>query len=461
MSGIKERIVNLLDRHFSSDLFTYKEIFGMWVPLILDAFFINAISMLSTSMVSSSGQDSIAAVSMINPLSALLICGFNAIATGGTVVVAQYKGAGDEEDVSRASGQTLLLTVLITVAVSLPFIVFASPITRFFYKGAEEIVLTKAATYLMGTGLSMIPYALYTAIFGIYRGLGETKLCLKLTIYINLSFFLFCLLFINIMKLDVWGSALSYILARSLGAVVAVIYLFIKSKKLLTVKARHIFRFDGQIFKSMLKISLPFGLEQFVLQGGWLLVQKYMVVLGTEIMAANAVANSMLMLIYALPQAVGNLVTAVIGRCIGAGKKDEARKYTKSFIGLSTASLAVSIAIFLPVYPLVMPIYNPSPGAISTIYTITAIALIPMVFVWPHANTSPNILRSAGDATYASVVSLVGMWIFRVVLGYLAAVPLGFGIVGVWVCMVLEWVFRALFYGFRIKGDNWLFKRTI
>ena len=89
------------------------------------------------------------------------------------------------------------------------------------------------------------------------------------------------------------------------------------------------------------------------------------------------------------------------------------------------------------------------------------IAVIPMVFIWPQSTITPNILRSAGDSAYASIISLVGMWIFRVGAGYVAAVPLGFGITGFWVCMVAEWLFRAVLYGIRLKGDKWLLQKTI
>lgn len=458
---MKKRVVSYLEKNFSSDLFTYKEIFSMWFPLILDAFFINGISLLTTSMISSSGQESIAAVSMINPLTTLLVCGLTAIATGGTVIVAQYKGKGDEEDISRASGQTLLFTVLIAVVICTLFIIFANPIVNFFYEGAEELVISKAITYLRGTSVSLFSFAFYTAIFAIFRGLGETKLCLKLTIYINLSYFIFSFIFLNLMNLDVLGTSLAYILARTLGGGIAIYYLQFAKNKLVTVHKKDIFSFNAKIIQSMLKISLPFGLEQFVLQGGSLLVQKYMVVLGTEIIAANAITNSLLSIMYAASQAVGNLATAVVGRCIGAGKKDQARLYGKSLIKLSTASLAVSIAIIMPFIKWILPVFHPAPDIVPIIYRILTIALVPILFVWPAANTSPNILRSAGDATYTSVVSLACMWALRVGAGYLAAVPLGFGIEGVWVCMVLEWLVRALFYQIRIAGQKWVTKKTI
>lgn len=80
---------HFLHKQFSSDMFSYQEIFKMLFPLILDMFFINVISMLTTSMISSSSEASVAAVSMINPVTTLVLCLLNAIAAGGTVVVAQ------------------------------------------------------------------------------------------------------------------------------------------------------------------------------------------------------------------------------------------------------------------------------------------------------------------------------------------------------------------------------------
>jgi len=459
--GSKKRFEEVLNKYFGSEIFTSKEIFSMWFPLILDALFINGISLLTTSMISSSGQESIAAVSMINPLTTLLVCGLSAIATGGTVIVAQYKGKGDEEDISRASGQTIIITMVIAIAVCTIFIVFARPIVLFLYSGAEKLVIEKAVTYLAGASVSLVSYAFFAAVFAIFRGLGETKLCLRLTVYINLSYFVFSFIFLNIMHLDVLGTSFAYILARTIGAVAALVALIKARNTMVYIRAKDIFRFDSRIIHNMLKISLPFGMEQFVLQGGSLLVQKYMVVLGTQYIAANAVANSMLGIIYAGGQAVGNLSSAVIGRCIGAGKRELARFYGRAMLILSTFALAVGMLLVIPFMSCILPVFNPSAEIVPVIHKILTIALVPMLFLWPLANTTPNVLRSAGDATYTSVVSLASMWALKVGAGYLVAITFGFGIMGFWVCGVVEWLIRAIFYGARIHGNKWLTKNTI
>lgn len=450
-----------LSSHFSSTMFTHKEIMNMLLPLILDMFFINLINMLTTSMISSSSQASVAAVSMINPITTLILCLLNAIAAGGTVVVAQYKGRGDQVKINEASGHTLLITIGISVITCALLIALASPVVQFLYGNAEPLVIEKATRYLSGASISLIIYSIYSAIFAIFRGLGETKICLYLTIFINFSYFAFSYIFINIFKLDIQGTILALILARLLGSFVSIYHLFIKKNRMLHLKVKEIFLFHANIFRSMLKISIPFGSEQVFFYGGSILVQKYMVELGTASIAANAIGISLLSLSFSAPLAVGNLATTIIGQCVGGDNRELARWYGKKLILLSNGLLIITLLIFIPLIPWLLGFYNPDSETIPLIKRLLWIAIIPMPFFWSMSNVMPYSLRSAGDATYSSVVSLITMWVIRVGAGYIAAIPLGFGVEGVWVCMSLEWVIRFFLFWLRFKGEKWLSKQTI
>ena len=77
-----------LSRQFGSTHFTYQKIFSMLLPLIMDSFFVMAIGMLTTAMISSSSQESVSAVSLIGPLNMMIYAVYNAISAGGTVIVA-------------------------------------------------------------------------------------------------------------------------------------------------------------------------------------------------------------------------------------------------------------------------------------------------------------------------------------------------------------------------------------
>lgn len=459
--SFKSKLDGFLNTQFSSTMFSYQEIFKMLFPLILDMFFINAINMLTTSMISSSSEASVAAVSMINPITTLVLCLLNAIAAGGTVVVAQYKGRGDQEQINEASGHTLLITVGIAIAICAVLILFATPIVRLLYGNAEPQVVSKSIEYLVGVSFSLLFYSLYSAIFAIFRGLGETKICLNLTIYINVAYFILSYIFINMLHLDVFGTSLALILARLFGSGVSVYHLFLKKKRLLRLKWGNIFHFNAKIFHSMLKISIPFASEQFFFYGGGILVAKYMVDLGTANVAANAIGTSLFGLAYAAPMAVGNLATTVIGQCIGANKRDLARWYGMKLVHLGTALVLLELLVFIPLMPWLLNFFHPSAETVPLILQLMWIAIIPMPLFWAMSNIMPYVLRSAGDAVYSSVVSLITMWLIRVMAGYIAAIPMGFGIQGVWVCMGLEWVVRFFCFLVRYKGDKWLSKQTI
>ena len=94
-------------------MFTSREFFGILGPVIIDQFFMYLISMLTTAMISASSQDSVSAVSLVNPILFLVMALFGAVANGGTVVVAQYKGKGNPLRVRQAAGQSVLATFIV------------------------------------------------------------------------------------------------------------------------------------------------------------------------------------------------------------------------------------------------------------------------------------------------------------------------------------------------------------
>ena len=444
-----------LSKKFDSPLFDTKQIFSMLMPLIMDSFFVCAIGILTTAMISSSSQESVSAVSLVSPLYMMIYAVYNAISAGGTVVVAQFKGKGDVEKMKRAAGQLMVATPLSALIACVILVVFADPLVHTLFGGVGEAVLAKAEQYLIGIAISMVFLAVYMSGFAVFRGLGETKLCLRLTVIINLLHFVASFVFINLMQLDIMGSALALNLARFVGGAAA-IWMLLSPKSILRVEKRHILPLDKKILKEIFRIGIPYGMEQLFMNGGAMIVQIYIAQLGAVSVAANAVANSTFSLFYAAPGAVATLAVTVIGQCIGSGNKALARRYGKSMIWLCTALTVVSLAVGLPLMPLILKMYQAPDNTVSVIYSVLAIAAVCMPFFWPVSNILPAVMRSAGDASYASYFSLVTMWAVRVALGYVLAVWLELGIQGVWIGMCVEWAVKTLAFWRRFKGDKWL-----
>lgn len=452
---VQKRIADTLERRLGSSVFSWEQILKMLGPLILDSFFVCLIGMLTTAMISSSSQESVSAVSLVSPLYMMIYAVFNAISAGGTVVVAQFKGKQDMERMRAAAGQLLIATPLSAIIACVVLVTFSDPLVHFFFGGVEEAVLIKAEQYLIGIAVSMIFLAFYMSGFAVFRGLGETKLCLRLSVIINLLHFLASFVFINLMQLDILGSVLSLNLARLVGGIVAVWQLF-SGKGLLKIRAEHIFRIEKRILSEIFRIGIPFGMEQLFLNGGAMLVQVYIAKLGTVSVAANAIGNSVVSLIYAAAFAVTTLAVTVVGQCIGAGQKELARRYGKAMVWLGTCILVLSLAVLLPLLPFLLKLYQAPEETRSMIYTVVLISAGFMPFFWPTSNVMPAVMRGAGDASFSSWLSLVTMWIIRVGMGYLFAIPFGLGLPGVWLCMCLEWAVRTVVFWIRFKGEAWM-----
>lgn len=454
------RADRFLYRQLASPLFSHRVILSMLGPLILDSFFINLIGVLTTSMISTSSQESVSAVSLVNPVTNLVMALMSAIASGGTVIVAQYKGHGDNQKVVKAAGQTLLATTLTAVAVGTVLIVFADPVVHMMFGTADALVLKKARDYMIGSCISLILHSVYAGVFGVFRGVGATKVCLWLTIIVNAAYLFASVLFLNVLKLDIVGTALSLNIARFIGAAVA-LCLLVSPRGILPVSFRDIFRFDKGMMQSIFRMGIPFSVEQLFFNGGAILVQMYMVTLGTVAVAANAVASSAFGLLYSAGSAVSTLTITVVGQCVGSNNRDLARWYGKKMNLLGTAVCLLSIAVLYPMMPLILQMYSPQPETLGVISQLVLIGVIGMPFFWSMSNIMPNVLRSAGDANYPTVVSLITMWALRVGAGYLFAVALGLGIQAVWFCMVAEWAVRTVAFWLRFRGKKWLEKKVI
>ena len=83
------------------------------------------------------------------------------------------------------------------------------------------------------------------------------------------------------------------------------------------------------------------------------------------------------------------------------------------------------------------------------------------ILVWSFSFILPSTLRAAGDGKFTTIVSLITMWLFRVLGGYIVGIKLGFGLPGIAIIMVLEWAVRGFIFLWRFRGKKWHNHRLI
>lgn len=454
MTKFKQKLGRLLDKYFTGQSMNYRQIVAIFIPVVVDQAFIVCLNLLNTAMVSSSGVAAVSAVNMVDSLNIFLVNVFIAIATGGTVVVAQYKGIQNDAMVSKSTAAAISSVAAIACTISILVILFHTGTLNLLFGKAEADVFHNARIYLIGSCISYPGIAVVEAVCGALRGVGKTKSSLVLSLTMNLTYVVMNILFINFLRMGVFGMVISMNIARWSGLVCALVYL-IKINRSIDFHLKDIVRFDFSILKRILFIGIPFAAEQMFFNGGKILTQTFIVQLGTLSMAVNAISASMVNLFQIGANALCLTVVTVVGQCMGRRDIKDARKFIQSFRKAASVSFIATAVIMLPLFPLIVQLFCPPAEIVSTIFEIVLITGVFQPLLWSPAFLIPSALRAAGDSKFTSIVSMLSMWLFRVVLGYLLGIVLHFGIVGVWVAMIAEWGVRGIIFTTRYKGTKW------
>ncbi|CAM3422177.1 MATE family efflux transporter [Paenibacillus lupini] len=443
-----------LNRHFTGVSIDYRQIISLFIPILIDQAFLVGLNLVNTAMISSSGVDAVSAVNMVDSLNIFLISVFIAVSTGGTVVVAQYKGSGNDQMVSKSAASSVSSVTLVALAISLIVVAFHNPMLNLLFGAATPEVFAEGKTYLIGSGLSYVGIAMMEAVCGALRGIGRSRASLMLSLVMNLSYVLLNIVFINLMHMGVLGLTISVNISRYAAAILAIIYL-VKIDTSLRLRIRDLLAFNLTMLKKILFIGMPFAAEQMFFNGGKIVTQTFVVGLGTYAIATNAISGSLANVLQIPSNALAITTITVIGQCIGQQNIEDARKFTRSFLWLSAACLLFMTIIMIPLFYPLVGLFHPPAEIVDDILIISLINALMQVVFWSISFIMPSALRAAGDSKFTSVVSLLSMWLFRIVLGYLLAIVFDFGIIGVWVAMNLEWGVRGMIFLWRFRGKKW------
>lgn len=449
-----------MNKYFTGETMDYRQIIALFIPILIDQAFIVGLNLVNTAMISSSGVAAVSAVNMVDSLNIFLINVFVAVATGGTVVVAQYKGSGNDSMVSRASAATVTAVAMIALTIGLLIMGFHTPVLNVLFGTASAEVLGNARVYMIGSSISYVGIAVVQAVCGALRGIGKTRASLALSLIMNLLYVLLNIVFITLLHMGVLGMTIAVNIARYVGAACALYYLF-KLDVTLHLRIRDLFHFPLSMLRKIMFIGVPFAAEQMFFNGGKLLTQVFIVSLGTYAIATNAISGSLAMVFQIPASAMSLAIVTVVGQCIGRGNIADARKFIKSFLWLGSISLALIGLILMPFFRPLVGLFDPPPEIVDDIFLVLLVNTLAQVPLWAISFILPSALRAAGDSKFTSITSMLTMWLFRVILGYILGITLNFGILGVWLAMNCEWGVRGAIFLWRFRGKKWYAHKLI
>ena len=213
--------------------------------------------------------------------------------------------------------------------------------------------MSDARTYLLITAFSIPFIAVYNAGAAIFRAMSDSRTSMLISLIMNGVNIAGNALLLYGLGMGVEGAAIPTLVSRILAAVIAIVLLRNQDTQI-HLRKDMTFRFQKGIIHKICFVGIPNGLENSVFQLGKIMVLSLVTSFGTTALAANAVANNIAMFQIIPGMAIGYAIVTVVSQCVGAGRYDEAKRYTKLLLKYMYAGMClVNIIVIFICYTIV------------------------------------------------------------------------------------------------------------
>jgi putative MATE family efflux protein len=407
-----------------------QQILALALPIIGGMVSQNVLNLVDTAMVGMLGAAALAAVGMASFANFMASAFITGLSAGVQAMAARRLGEGR----SSASAEPLNGGLLLALGLSLPLsglpIFFADEIFALLLDDPE--VIAQGVPYFKARLFAMVALGVNFAFRGYWNGVNLSKIYMRTLLVMHASNIVlnWVLIFghFGLPALGVTGAGIGSAIATFIGSA---LYLF-QGWKLARANG-FLQRLPSRAtMLTMLRLSIPTGIQQFFFAGGltaffWILGK-----VGTAELAASNVLVQLLLVAILPGLGSGMAAASLVGQALGRGDPEDAEAW-----GWDVAKLATVVVGLMALVGLFFPdlLLRPFLHDAETL----ELARLPLRILAATMSLDTlgmvlmNALLGAGDNLRVMAVALVMQWLVSLPLGYVAGPVLGYGITGVWV----------------------------
>lgn len=437
-----------------------RHLFNLAWPSLVENLLQTMLGFVDLVFVGQLGPDAIAGVGLGNQLMFLLQVLFMGLAVGNTALVARAIGAKDKADAERIAKQSLLISIVLSVAIGLVGFAFSEQIISVM--GATGDVTNIGSSFLRVVSTFSIVIGVMLIGGGTLRGSGDTRTPMLITGFINLINIAldYLLIFGNLgfPNLGTTGSAVATTIARGIGAIL-IVYVLFKRGSILKLQLRGGWGFHRDAINRILNIGWPAAAEQIVFQLGFLTFSALAIFLGTNDLAAQQIAFNISNFSILPAFAFGVAATTLVGQSLGAKNPDRAQQSAVQALKSGLVWMILMGVGFLVLRSFLVGIYTDDPDVIR----LGEMCLTFIAFAQPWQCISivlASALRGAGDTRATLVFTFVGIWVVRVGIGYILGIFFHLGLFGMWLAWYGDFIARAALIALRFRAGKWKMLRV-
>ena len=346
----------------------------------------------------------VAAVGANSAIIGLIVNLFIGISLGANVVIAHSIGAGRLKDVQKAVHTSVLMSIFDGILVALLGELAASPLLGLL--NVPEDVFPLALLYLRIYLAGMPVILLYNFQAAIFRSVGETKIPLIALAASGVLNVLLNLFFVAVLHMSVDGVAVATVLSNAFSA--ALLYRKLRRTDREIRLDPKLLRVDPAIFKRILRIGLPAGIQTAMFSLSNIIVQAGINSLGTVVMAASSAAFNIEIITYDIFTSFSQACTTFVGQNYGAGQIDRCKKTFWLSLAEGAVTLAVFVVLILTFGRPLLSIFNRDPEVIDIGYIRLMMIMISQSFSLLYDMMS-GYMRGFGISLPPAILTMLGV----------------------------------------------------
>lgn len=366
------------------------------------------------------GDGALAAVGVGFPVLTMFASLFIGLSNGGTVVIAQFFGAGRMDRVRDAVDTIYAAFLTSIIPLTVLALLAVGPILRLLQ--VEVGAYDEAYLYLVVVCAGLIGSVGYNLNAGILGGLGNSRSTLLFLAVASVMNIVLDLVLVLACGLGVLGVALGTIIAQAFSWLFGVAYINLRYPEI----SLHLLprKFDRALFGQIMGIGLPAGVQMSLVALGAMVVMGKINTYGKEFTAGYNVGFRLDQLAFLPIQSLSSAVISFVGQNIGAKKPDRARQGIRVTVLLSAVWAVLMTAVLMPFSGPLVAFFSQTPEVIHA-GAVYLNCIMPFYFMFAVMFCLNNAMRGAGDSVFPMADVILSLILVRVPAVYWLADKFG------------------------------------
>lgn len=398
------------------------------------------------------GPDALAAVGATGSITFLFFALCNGIGSGGGIIVSQFYGAHDDDNVKKGIVNTGIIMLIIPTIFAVIGYITAESFLRVLSTPPE--ILSDAASYVRYMCLGLLFVSLYNYITSMLRALGDSKTPLYFLILSALINVGLDILLVYSFKMGINGAAIATVISQFIAAVTCGAYAYMKNPYFRLQKED--IKYVPDLALKVIRLGVPLSLQFGLIAISSMAVQKIVNSFGKTVVAAFTATNRIEQLIHQPYTTLSASIATYVGQNYGAKKTARVKSgYKKGLLIMTCLTVVMVISMQLFGGP-ITSLFVDDPEIIelgARGLRITSLFYLALGLIY----VVRGVLNGVGDAFFAlfnGIVEVIG----RFTIPLLMTKYMGMGAIGIWISSGVVWALSGSTAWLRLVSTGVLYK---